>query len=436
MDWSEVVLGDYIDVLTDYHANGAYEKLKANVTLKHEKDYAVMIRTLNFERGDFEKGLIYVNKVEYDFLAKSKVYSGDILMNKIADPGTVYLMPDLGAPVSLAMNLFLIRFKKSVNQHFMYYLMHFYEPYIKLYTNGAATATITKDTVRKLKFKIPRLDIQEKIVAIISAYDNLVENNLQQIKILEETRMVTYEEWFHRMKFPGHENTLIDKKTKLPKGWQRVPLPEVIDFKEGPGLRNWQYRDKGIPFLNIRVIKGDEVDLSKVKYLDPKEVSDKYKHFLLEEDDHVISTSGTLGRLVTIRKCHLPICLNTSLIRMRQKTDLMGKWQIKHMLLGQMFQGILDVYANGSAQVNFGPTHLKQIKLIVPTSKIAAAYEEIAIPIEENIKILKDQILLLKEARDILLPRIMTGMIDIDKLKIPEILLKDVSQKEQGANAA
>ena len=75
MKFNQIVLGDYIDVLTDYHANGAYEKLKANVTLKHDPDYAIMIRTLNFEAGNFDSKLIYINKDEYKFLSKSKVYA-------------------------------------------------------------------------------------------------------------------------------------------------------------------------------------------------------------------------------------------------------------------------------------------------------------------------------------------------------------------------
>lgn len=233
MEWTEITLGDHIEVLTDYHANGAYERLKANVELKSEKDFAVMIRTLNFERGDFEKELIYINEKEYNFLAKSKVYPGDILMNKIADAGSVYSMPDLKCPVSLAMNLFLIRLKPSLNQKFMYYMMNFYEPYIKLYANGAATLTITKDSVRKLRFNVPNIDIQDKIVALVSSYDDLIENNLKRIKLLEEMAQITYEEWFVRMKFPGHETANFDEETDLPEGWEIETIGNLLKFQKG-----------------------------------------------------------------------------------------------------------------------------------------------------------------------------------------------------------
>ena len=117
-EFQKVRLGDFIEILTDYHANGSYEVLEKNIKLKRNPDFAVMIRTLNFERSDFKDQLIYLNKTEYEYLSKTKVYPDDILMNKIANPGTVYLMPDLKKPVSLAMNLFLIRFNSKMNQKY------------------------------------------------------------------------------------------------------------------------------------------------------------------------------------------------------------------------------------------------------------------------------------------------------------------------------
>jgi len=111
-----------LTVLTDYHANGSYATLRENVTLLDVPDYAVMIRTTNFEKEDFNNDLKFVNEHAYHFLAKSKVHPGDILMNKIASPGSVYRMLDLGRPVSLAMNLFLLRTDATrLNQTYAYY---------------------------------------------------------------------------------------------------------------------------------------------------------------------------------------------------------------------------------------------------------------------------------------------------------------------------
>ncbi len=171
-------IGQFIDVLTDYHANGAYKKLKENVELLDDPNFAIMVRTLNFERNDFVEDLKYITEDAYQFLAKSKVYPDDILMNKIANPGSVYIMPDLNRPVSCGMNLFLIRFSKCVNQRYMFYCMKNSEAYIKSFAHGTATKTITKDEVSNLELLMHTTIEDQNIVAdILTAFDKKIEVN-------------------------------------------------------------------------------------------------------------------------------------------------------------------------------------------------------------------------------------------------------------------
>ena len=156
-------LGDVIELLTDYHANGAYEKLKKNVTLHSVENYAVMIRTTNFEKNNFQENLIYVDEHAYNYLKKSKVYSSDLIMNKIANAGASYFMPKLNKPVSLGMNLFLIRINKNkADPFFIYSFLKKNELYVKSFASGSTTKTITKDDVRKLKIYLPPLPEQKK----------------------------------------------------------------------------------------------------------------------------------------------------------------------------------------------------------------------------------------------------------------------------------
>ncbi|MEY3785861.1 MAG: hypothetical protein RLZ75_66, partial [Pseudomonadota bacterium] len=204
-DWKKITLGDFIEVITDYHSNGAYENLKENVTLKYEPDFAIMIRTLNFESNDFRKNLIYLNEFEYNYLSKSKVKPYDLIMNKIANAGSVYLMPKLNQPVSLAMNLFLIRFNEKMNQKFMFYLMKINEPYIKRFANGTTTKTITKDAVRQLNFTVPDLQIQEQIASLLYALDSKIELNNKINTELEAMAKTLYDYWFVQFDFPDKD---------------------------------------------------------------------------------------------------------------------------------------------------------------------------------------------------------------------------------------
>lgn len=154
-DWSHTAFVESIELLTDYHANGAYEILKDHVELLDYPDFAVMIRTTNFEQNDFDLDVKYITRKAFSFLSKSVVYPSDILMNKIANPGVSYLMPDLGVPVSLGMNLFLIRIKEGISPKFIHEYLCFKEEYVKSFSNGTGTKTITKDAVRSLIISMP-----------------------------------------------------------------------------------------------------------------------------------------------------------------------------------------------------------------------------------------------------------------------------------------
>lgn len=158
-----IKLGSMIEVLTDYHANGSYEVLKKNVELKATKDYAWMIRSTDFE-NEFKNDFRYISQSAYNFLAKSKVFSGDLIMSKIGNAGKVYLMPEIIEPCSLAMNLFLIRINPEVgNNKFIYYFLKSYEGQRQITSSlkGAATKTITKDSVKNIL--IPNFTKNEQV---------------------------------------------------------------------------------------------------------------------------------------------------------------------------------------------------------------------------------------------------------------------------------
>ena len=187
-DFKQTKLGGYIDVLTDYHANGSYEKLKENVELLKNEDYSIMIRTTNLVENNFSD-LRYISKSAYNFLAKSKVFPGDIVMNKIADPGTVFLVPKLDKPLSLGMNLFLIRTNaKLTNQKFVFYYLKQNENYIKRFTSGSTTKTITKEAVRNLTIWVPPLNEQNKIVQTLSEIDSKLDNEKAYKSELEQLK--------------------------------------------------------------------------------------------------------------------------------------------------------------------------------------------------------------------------------------------------------
>ncbi|MBX2982159.1 MAG: restriction endonuclease subunit S [Flavobacteriales bacterium] len=152
----------------------------------------------------------------------------------------------------------------------------------------------------------------------------------------------------------------------LPEDWRGVPFSHAVFFQEGPGLRNWQYRNEGIPFVNIRCLVNGRLDREAMSCLDVEEVNQKYSHFLLDAGDYVVSSSGTIGRVAEVYVDDLPCMLNTSVIRMRPEIDELDRRFLRYFLSSTLFQRQIESIAVGSAQLNYGPSHLKKMWIVLP----------------------------------------------------------------------
>jgi restriction endonuclease S subunit len=147
---------------------------------------------------------------------------------------------------------------------------------------------------------------------------------------------------------------------KNPKGWKSVAFGDAVYFQEGPGVRKWQFTERGIKLVNIKNIVNGELVLSNTsRHLLAEEVEKKYQHFLLDEGDLVMSSSGvTWGKIAYVQKENLPLCLNTSMIRLRPKDSSITHAFIHAFVSSKAFTGQIDRLITGSAQPNFGPSHL------------------------------------------------------------------------------
>ncbi len=174
-------LKNILDVLSDFSANGSYESIAANFKLLDEEDYAYMVRSTDLEKSDFKNNVKYVSKHSYNFLEKSKLYGGEILINKIGSPGRVYIMPKLNKPVSLGMNLFMLRLSSSTIFKEKYIWAYFNttigQNIIKRKVNGTVPLTIDKEAVKTLYVPLTSAGFQIEIEEIITNSETSLENS-------------------------------------------------------------------------------------------------------------------------------------------------------------------------------------------------------------------------------------------------------------------
>ncbi len=176
--------------------------------------------------------------------------------------------------------------------------------------------------IAKGHLALPSLDVQRDIADNLSALDDRITLLRETNATLEAIAQALFKSWFVDFD-PAHDKNAgrvpegIDESTAalfpnnfedselglLPKGWRVEPLTEVFDFKEGPGIRNWQYTnsDEGTKFINIRCIQDGDSSLATANRITDEEANGKYAHFHLQERDLVVSTSGTLGRSGELR---------------------------------------------------------------------------------------------------------------------------------------
>ena len=318
---------------------------------------------------------------------------------------------------------------KNIDRNFLYYCLispNFTNEmkYLSTGTSNSHQRINPKDIKDYDLFLPTDEEIQKKIGYILKLLDKKISMNVEINKNLEQLIKYIYINWFEEFE-PFKDKDFYDTKLgSIPVGWDVKPLQEFIKFQEGPGIRNWQYvEEDGINFLNIRCIQNNDLVLDTANMISKEEANGKYAHFMLNEWDLVISSSGTLGRYAIVREEHLPLCLNTSIIRFTPMHSFDHYAYVYSYLTSRGFYHYLLTMGSGSVQLNFGPTHLKQIDLIVPPENILKKYNDLIFPLIEQMVTIKSEISKLTKLRDTLLPKLMSGEIDVSKINCDLIIV-------------
>lgn len=294
---------------------------------------------------------------------------------------------------------------------FVKYLFDLLQVRIKQISQGAAQDNLSMEKLRTIKFDVPPLKTQRKIAAILSAYDDLIENNLKRIALLEEQAQQTYEEWFVRFRFPGHESVEIDEESGLPEGWEKKRLNEVAKLNSMSLKKDFKGRIKYIDIASVSIGKVD----STITY-NFSNAPGRAKRIVQHGDiiwscvrpnrkSHSVIWNPENNLIASTGFCVIsPKYLPTSYLLKYLTTD--------------SFVAYLTNLAGGAAYPAVKTEDFRDAEVVVPKKTIVDKFDNIfknSLDISSN---LQTQNHLLKEARDILLPRLMGGMIDADNIEV------------------
>lgn len=266
-------------------------------------------------------------------------------------------------------------------------------------------ASLANDDLLSMEVELPDKITQQRIASTLSRYDSLIENYQKQIKLLEESAQRLYKEWFIDLRFPGHENTKI--VDGVPEGWEKKKIKDLVDLKSGYAFKSSAFVEKGkYKIVTIKNVKDGVFDGDNVSYLNS--VPEKMpSHCILQTGDILLSLTGNVGRICMVVGDNY--LLNQRVAKLESKFPAFTYCLFRHY---DTFVAINNL-ANGAAQQNVSPIRIGEMDMLVANDKIMHHFEKAAENIRTNILNLFSQIRHLTEARDRLLPKLMSGEIEV-----------------------
>ena len=424
MKWIESTIGESCLV-----GDGAHAKIK-------RQDSGILYLTSkNFKNGQLDLSKVdYISEEDYkkyfrlDSKALTKPQTNDIVFSIIGTIGEPYLC-QVKDFFGISSSVSILRpNQKNIYPKYLYYWLQGYLFQNALYgiKGGVAQSYVSLEMIKSLPLYYPPLPTQQKIAGILSAYDDLIENNTRRIEILEEMARMLYREWFVKFRFPDHEAVqFVESELGLiPEGWEVKKLKEFIEIKHGYAFKG-EFFSKD-PTSNILLTPGNfkfggGFKWDKLKYYDGEMPSD----FILKNGDLIVTMTDlsklgdTLGypALVPPSK-DLKFLHNQRIGKVNFKNQKLGLFYLYYLLCSDSYRSHVLGTATGSTVKHTAPDRIKDFSFILPESDILNQFEKIADSIIHQTVNLESKNINLRKTRDLLLPRLISGEIDVENLAI------------------
>lgn len=379
------------------------------------------IRSQNVKNLEFDySGLVSISDEAAKKLQSVSVCPEDVLLNITGDSvARVCRVPKDVLPARVNQHVAIIRTNPDMlnADYLAYYLA---SPFMQSYMlqlahgKGASRNALTKDMIGKFEIPCPKINVQRRIVALLKTYDKLIENNRKQIKLLEETAQRLYKEWFVDLHFPGYETTSI--ANGVPEGWRRGNVGSVLGKIES-GKRPKGGIDKslkeGVPSVGAENVLGLGLYNFENEKLIPFEFAKQMKKGHVENRDILIYKDGAYTGRVSLFQDDFPhrdCVVNEHVFLVNAKHAEMQYWLF--FVLQRSYE-MMQSISISSAQPGINQQDVKNIPVLVPDERVLQDFDKLVSSYFSTIFLLANSNKLLKEARDRLLPKLMSGEIEV-----------------------
>ena len=283
----------------------------------------------------------------------------------------------------------LVENKEKVDRTYLYYYLLHQTPFYLGGVNGATMVHITKKNMEKKTVYIPSsLNVQHCIASILSTYDSLIENNAKRIRLLEKMAENLYKEWFVRFRFPGHEN--VEMENGLPKGWSRGSLSDVCEFKRGKNITSSEMEEGNVPVISAGLEPSGYHSCSNVRRVNV-----------------TMSSSGANAGYIAIHYSDI-WAADCSYIKEATTDNIYYVYELLNNI-----RNVINNFQRGAAQPHVYPKDVNRIKLILPSKELMLKANGRLEIMHNEIYNFQKQNSLLARQRDLLLPRLMSGKLEV-----------------------
>jgi type I restriction enzyme S subunit len=352
-------------------------------------------------------------------LKKSALKPGDVAVVRTGYPGTACVIPK-SLPVSNCSDLVII--SPNETELDSGYLAAVFNSSWGMATVGgnlvgAAQQHFNVGAAKEMELNLPDLPTQRKIAGILSAYDDLIENNLRRIKILEEMAQSLYREWFVHFRFPGHESTkFVDSELgQIPKGWGITDL-EKVTTKIGSGATprggKDSYKTDGITLIRSMNIYDYSFEFDNLAFIDPKQAA-QLDNVSVEAQDVLLNITGaSVCRCAMVPSNLLPARVNQHVAIIRADTELMDPYFLLDSINSEQNKKALFSLAQGGAtREALTKETICRFQILLPERDLIFRYGRIAGAMHTQREILQRKNQTLRRTRDLLLPKLLSGQI-------------------------
>lgn len=397
MKWEKVKLGSVTDSCLG-------KMLDQN---KNKGDYQPYLANVNVRWGEFDLEDLPLMKFEASEQERYELKYGDLVICEGGEPGRCAIWKEQIPNMKIQKALHRVRVHDCLDYRYLFYwfLLAGKTGELDQYFTGATIKHMPGQKLKEVVIDKPPLEIQHRIADILSAYDDLIENNQKQIKLLEEAAQRLYKEWFVDLHFPGHENTKI--VDGVPEGWSIYPFSSKVDIMSGgtPKTSIPDYYNGKIPFYTPK--DNDGAFFAYKTQMNITEGGLKNCNSRLYPPKTVIITArGTVGKTTILA---VPMAMNQSCYALKMKEN-----DAPYYLFFALNNEIkaLQTMANGGVFNTIIGKTFDSINIQIPKNPLIYGFEETVRPFMEQIKNKLQANLKLVEARDRLLPKLMNGEVE------------------------